>query len=57
MFTPGSGGDPYSDGMFKRPSTAVLVTVVVIILVAVVIRYWGEPLWDTLASLHGPRRH
>ena len=43
--------------MLKRPSSFVLITVLVIVVVAAAIHYFGGPILDTLKSLHGGRGH
>ena len=39
--------------MAKSPRTGVIVVILVLVVLAVVIRVYSEPLYDMLLSLHG----
>jgi hypothetical protein len=41
----------------RRTSLPLIVTVVVLIALALAIRFFGPAAWDALASLHGAPRH
>jgi hypothetical protein len=53
-FTSPSGHPQYATRMARSRNTGVFIALAVFVIVAAVIRFYGEPIYQALLRLHGP---
>jgi hypothetical protein len=53
-FRAASGLVPYRDGMPRSSTRAALIAVGVFVVIVIILKLAGAPLYDWLKALHGP---